>query len=274
MLDGRSFAMRYVRRLLLNMVHGLQRRQAVWSKKHFFILASFFSLISWSEAPAQITRSTTFDDRSLCEEVKGVWRQFGNGCADHCEPKFDEFIICTQNTIYACDCGKGRCWNGETCVSLESYKKIYEAKVDKERKILDEAREKRKALAKESEQAILAKLMKKDEKAASSPSSPTSNATQLQQNAQKIRGALIPSANTDNDEIPPLSPEQEAALKKRIQNRRENATVPPLFLQREQAKQALSNLQNQGSDQAKTSQTAPNQENSTLPELPVVPLPN
>jgi hypothetical protein len=243
-------------------------------QKYFFIFAFLFLLIFSNAAIAQITRSTTFDDRPVCEEAKGVWRQFGNGCDDQCEAKFDEFIICTEESNYACDCGKGRCWNGEACVSLESYKKIYETKKAKEQKILDQAKDKRQAEAKESQQAILAKLTKKDNNAAASKPAPAAAAAPAQ--PQPVVTKTPATASANNDTIPPLSPQQEAALKNQAPSKTGSATVPPLFLQQEQAKQAAASSQNPAPNQAANTQPAPTPSpaNSIPPGLPVVPLPN
>lgn len=110
-------------------------------------------------ALCQTIRFTSFDDRPICEEIKGVWRQFGNGCADQCHAKFDQFTMCSQALTYACDCGKGRCWDGETCILMRDYKKNYDKEVKEEQKILDAEKDKRKDAAKESEQKIMIQML-------------------------------------------------------------------------------------------------------------------
>jgi hypothetical protein len=120
-------------------------------------LVLFFLLIQ--SASAQVTRPTTFDDRGVCENSKGVWRQFGNGCADFCHDKFDRFAMCTQALVFSCECGKNRCWNGESCVALKSYKKIFDAEQAEEQKVLNAAKEKRKADALANEEEIMTKLV-------------------------------------------------------------------------------------------------------------------
>ncbi len=110
------------------------------------IIALLLTLLSLTSF-AQIGRSTTFDDRPLCESAKGVWRQFGNGCTDSCESKLNEFSICTQAITYGCECGKGRCWDGDTCVTMDDYKIIYEKQQEVEKKKLNEVREERKVAA-------------------------------------------------------------------------------------------------------------------------------
>ena len=121
-------------------------------------LTAVFCCFSYS-ALCQTIRFTSFDDRPICEENKGVWREFGNGCADQCHAKFDEFTMCSQALTYACDCGKGRCWDGEMCVLMRDYKKIYDKEVKEEQKILDAAKDKRKEALKESEQKIMIQML-------------------------------------------------------------------------------------------------------------------
>ncbi len=120
------------------------------------VVAFFFFL---SIASAQVTRSTTFDDRGVCENSKGVWHQFGNGCADFCHDKFDRFAMCTQALVFSCECGKNRCWDGESCVALKSYKKIFDVEQAEEQKVLNAAKEKRKADALAHEEEIMNKLV-------------------------------------------------------------------------------------------------------------------
>jgi len=57
------------------------------------------------------------DDAELeCARVEGNWREFGNGCVDSCDlARNPETILCIQALTYGCDCGPGRCWNGESC---------------------------------------------------------------------------------------------------------------------------------------------------------------
>jgi len=121
-------------------------------------LTVIFCCFSYS-ALCQTIRFTSFEDRPICEENKGVWREFGNGCADQCHAKFDEFTMCSQALTYACDCGKGRCWDGEMCVLMRDYKKIYDKEVKEEQKVLDAAKDKRKEASKESEQKIMVQML-------------------------------------------------------------------------------------------------------------------
>jgi hypothetical protein len=128
---------------------------------YLFYAIGFFSFLFSTNSFSQSLRSTSFDDRPVCEETKGVWREFGNGCTDECRPKLDPFYVCTDAITNGCDCGKGRCWNGEVCTSLKSYKEIFAKEQAKEQKILDAAKEKRKALAIENQNKILNDLIAK-----------------------------------------------------------------------------------------------------------------
>jgi hypothetical protein len=122
------------------------------------ILTSYFLLLT-SNSFAELGRSTSFDDRGICEKSRGVWRQFGNGCVDECRSKLDPFIICTDSANFGCDCGKGKCWNGETCVMLKDYKKIFDEEQLKEKEVLSEIKKKREKEAIKNQQGIIANLI-------------------------------------------------------------------------------------------------------------------
>lgn len=139
----------------MNRTHTLQR--------FVFLLLTFFSF----DVLAQVMRPTSFDGRAECEKSRGVWRQFGNGCADECNSKFDEFTICTEEIISGCDCGKGRCWNGEggssanSCVSLSEYQKIFDRQQEVEKEILDKAKKERLANFKKHRRKMMEDLVQK-----------------------------------------------------------------------------------------------------------------
>jgi len=105
----------------------------------FIWLAAFFfiTFLITSTTKAQVTRSTTFDDRQACNENKGLWREFGNGCGDNCTNKFDQYEICTRALTFACDCGKGRCWHNNQCLTIASYKEIFDKESAEEEKLLE-----------------------------------------------------------------------------------------------------------------------------------------
>ena len=92
---------------------------------------------------AEFGRSTSFDDREICDKNKGVWREFGNSAGDRCESKMDPYSIAAQALTYACDCGKGRCWDGDKCAVMQDFKKIYNQKLEKEQKKISEAKKAR-----------------------------------------------------------------------------------------------------------------------------------
>ena len=180
------------------------------------------------------SRSTTFDDRTSCEESKGAWRQFGNSCADECEAKLDEFAFCTDLVISACECGKSRCWNDEvkSCAALSDYKKIFVARQKEEKKIADAARKKREEAAAKEETII-------------------SNIT----NIVKTPGAKTAANETPKTtENPPINPPGPVVSQS-------PPTIPPLFLQQEKAKQ-------------EAEKNNPGQNPTiSIPVLPAIPMP-
>jgi hypothetical protein len=124
----------------------------------FFIVV--FTLFFSFNSLAQTTRPTSFDHREFCEKSKGVWRQFGNGCAGSCSSKVDEFAMCTQAITYSCDCGKDRCWDDVNCISLAEYKKERDRQKREQQEADEEQREKRRAEFEANQQQILDKILK------------------------------------------------------------------------------------------------------------------
>ena len=53
------------------------------------------------------------DTKEACTVTGGVWKQFGNGCADLCGSEGQD--TCTMMVIESCDCGTNQCWNGKRC---------------------------------------------------------------------------------------------------------------------------------------------------------------
>ena len=101
----------------------------------FLSIFIFICAIALQSSVAQVTRSTTFDNREICEKDKAVWREFGNGCVDSCRAKFDRFSMCSAALTYACDCGRNRCWYDGRCVEIKDYKKAFD-----EQKMFEEER--------------------------------------------------------------------------------------------------------------------------------------
>ncbi len=52
-----------------------------------------------------------------CAEAGGTWRQMSNACVDSCESQRDD-MMCAQVLTYGCDCGEGKCWNGNGCENI------------------------------------------------------------------------------------------------------------------------------------------------------------
>jgi hypothetical protein len=242
------------------------------ASKHllFKIFAILFFIIS-SQAFSQAIRSTTFDDRPACEEVRGVWRQFGNGCIDECSAKFDRFLMCPQVLAYGCDCGRNRCWNGDTCVMRKDYKKIFDEEQAKEKKILDVAKAKRKSEAKANEQSILNSLAKKtgeitDQGLNQLQNNASKNVPVPQAPAQPIQSPTYSVTDPSQNPQQPIQPEQPV----------DTSLIPPFFQQLEKAKQDAANAA-QPKDATKVPEYNSKQDPvtpiSTLPGLPVIPLP-
>ncbi len=103
--------------------------QNLFVNRDLFIIFSFVGLFFCSFANSQQERPTTFDDKKSCEATSGVWREFGNECADSCESKFEKIPICTKRIFFGCDCGKTRCFDGFACVAIEDYWKANQAEI-------------------------------------------------------------------------------------------------------------------------------------------------
>lgn len=125
---------------------ALLNKKNVNLARFFFIFGLFFIVFS-ANLSAQVFHRTSFEDRQVCEETKGIWREFGNGCGDKCISKFDKFDICEWRITYACDCGKGRCWDGSVCIAMGEYEDVYAKQQEKERRIIEEAKQKRRIQA-------------------------------------------------------------------------------------------------------------------------------
>jgi len=106
----------------------------------FFI---FSTLFAQPFAKAENLRATSFEERPICEKNRGVWREFGNICADNCEYKFDSYAICSKATTFSCDCGPQKCWHDQKCVSTKNYKTIYDKESEKENEELAQKRKER-----------------------------------------------------------------------------------------------------------------------------------
>ncbi len=168
-------------------------------------LAFIFFLIA-SHAFAEFGRSTSFDDREICNRDKGVWRQFANSDGDTCESKMDRFAISAQALTYACDCGKGRCWDAERCVLMADYKKIYDERQEKERKKMAEARKNRQNEYRDNSNDRLRKLIDGASKGVADADGKGGSGNNLAQFSDKIPAVevappiqqYLPDANISN----------------------------------------------------------------------------
>ncbi len=246
-------------------------------KTHFLI--SFIICLVFSQSSfALLMRSTSFDNRNECEVSKGVWRQFGNGCANNCESQFDEFSVCTQSLVYACDCGKNNCWNGETCVALSEYKEIYDKKYAEEKKLLDAAKEKRKAAAKLSVESIMRNLVQKDSDASGKDKK---DSKEPGVDYDKPRDSNIVINQPAKDQVQD-STQKEQDIVTKIDNFNPEQDIPSLYLKKqalqEKEQSAQSNSAAANNNSLSNSQNGSNSSGSSTaavpPGLPVVPLPN
>ena len=94
-------------------------------------------------ANAETLRHTSFDDRPICEENQGIWREFGNSCVNNCLAKFDKYEICAKTLTFGCDCGPTRCWYENKCITIASYKKIFAKKSEEDERNLEAKRRER-----------------------------------------------------------------------------------------------------------------------------------
>lgn len=141
-----------------------------------FYLIFFLLLFTSSIATAQTVRSTSFDDRETCEKDRGVWREFGNGCADSCEAKFDKTSICTQALTYSCECGKNKCWNGERCTAMQDYQKIFTVRQAREKERLAIAKRARQEQLEENTDSIIGNIIENKRTESTNPSTGISGA--------------------------------------------------------------------------------------------------
>jgi len=115
-----------------------------------------------------VSRTTTFEDRPLCEKSEGVWRLFGNGCIDSCLAKIDPYTVCTQALTYGCQCGEGRCWSEQDgCVDLQQYTAKYQEKQRDEKIASDKDRLQRQQEAQDFRRKYVEQLIKGENKQAS-----------------------------------------------------------------------------------------------------------
>jgi hypothetical protein len=255
--------------------------------KKFFLILFLIGVFFGQEIFAQIARPTSFDDRPICQETKGVWRQFGNGCADDCRSKFDQFSICTQALIYGCDCGKNRCWNGEKCVLQKNYKETYDLEIAAEKKSLDKAKEERKIAAKENEQKIISKFVVQDPNNQNSNNQNSNNQNSIESTPQALQITKAPQTTQSNqaaktaqmlqDAITVIQPNSLGKNDLDLANEELNSQpdqkvkeidLPPFFQKRQQKA-----AQNQANEINSAKETTKSPKSLEIPGLPEISLP-
>ena len=122
---------------------------------YLFSIFFLLNLFSYSQIFAQSNRNIDFEQRAICEKSNGLWREFGNACADDCYSKFDELAICSRDRNYSCDCGKGKCWNNEKCIAVLEYKKIYDEIKQQDLEAMSQAKRERIAKAQKYQQDLI-----------------------------------------------------------------------------------------------------------------------
>jgi hypothetical protein len=266
--------------------------------KIVLMLLLFFAF----DVSAQVIRPTSFDGRAVCEKSKGVWRQFGNGCADSCDAKFDEFAVCTDAIISSCDCGKGRCWNGSddnllgACVSLSEFQRIFDQQQAEENKQLEKASKERLARYKKQRRKMMEQFVQQSsgetgQAATNSDGSPAPASNNLSSfyNKAKKKNEVVDVVPTEQistpqailQPVPPLDSEQKkngGFLSMFVGDgvTAIEPTVPPTFLEQEKTKQAATNSSQQDvvaggpSSATATTTPAPNQTTSTATTQPTI----
>lgn len=213
----------------------------------------FFLFFTSSIAHAQIVRLTSFEKRSICEKDKGVWREFGNGCAGNCKGKFDKNVLCTQAITYGCECGRNQCWSGKRCLSMKIYKKIFEAKRERRKEKLAKARKARELEVEENSKEIIREIVEHKREDLANPA--------IQEKAEDTNLSQF------YDITPPPPPEgaqgQGNAQIAKPKKSPQKIDIPPFFIEQQKAKEIAKKIA-QGNGEIKL---------DTLPGLPQIPLP-
>jgi hypothetical protein len=172
----------------------------------FPLIATFAILVS-DKSYSQIIRETTFDNRAFCEESKGVWRQFGSGCADTCESKFDIYFICNKQIIFSCDCGNNNCFDDNRCIALSDYKtKFDKKKAESDKKIAIAKKEREERIKNDQNIAVYLNKLYHPTQAGVSVEQPTNSANNI---GDKTK--LIDDTNQNNRSMSPIEIMAEAA---------------------------------------------------------------
>ena len=226
---------------------------------------AFVLIIISSSVFAQNIRQTSFDDRTICEENKGVWREFSNGCVDSCEAKLDKFVMCTQSLTYSCDCGSGKCWEGKKCNKMSDYKKNFDKRQVKENAELKKKKDARWEESEDNAQIIVRSLVKKSlDKSAKSGVDAKSNKSIVPNNnlteffkaedfAEKRPVVTNEVASTNSSPVvkgivknAKITQQEKDAATEAILNKsleQDDIFAPPVYVQQEEAKKKEQALQ-------------------------------
>jgi hypothetical protein len=222
----------------------------------------FLHIITAQFSFAQTVRHTSFDERENCQALKGVWREFGNGCVDRCKAKMNPMMLCSMAITYGCDCGKDRCWDGKQCVNIADFKVIFdeEERIRKEHSTIE--KEKRKEAFMANRRAIVRKL-----KGTQLPSGQASTKENQASNEAKEPHNTGESNTTSHmsavEKLLKTEPESTPSNNRKFQ-------IPPFFLKKQEAEK-----------KAAEAKAATKEENESKPveeagafQLPNIPLPD
>ncbi len=229
--------------------------------KTFLIFALIFC--------SSFSRPTTFDEREICEKNDGIWREFGNDCANSCEAKANEFAICTKLIISSCQCADLYCWNSEAkeCQKISDFKKIYQAKLEQEKaKKEAEIKAKKESNQAEKDQQIIVKKTEEQITNNSKQNNPQSEPAQLPQaQVNNNQNNIVANPNPENKTQEAEKPKENSpseALK--------NESQAPV-LEQQKIKPEIDQKQDQGK-KSEPIYKAP-EIIQGVPGLPVIPLP-
>jgi hypothetical protein len=234
----------------------MKKLQKILENKNIFYLFICFNFLFLANSYSQVIRYTSFDDRPLCEESKGSWREFGNGCADECSSKLEEFPICTQAIVFACDCGKGKCWNDKKCIDIVDYKKIFDLDQEDDKKLIEQDKKKRQNDYKANVNKIMNRLVTDSFTNVSGVANPRNNNIEVykelgidinsidnqvnqQQNSQNNQTITQAKQVGNSENTQPNNSQQNGQMTEQLQQLLPtqdniNAMVPPIYLQQEQ----------------------------------------
>lgn len=241
-------------------------------KKILVIAAILFFLPASLQAS---NRAISFEERPICEQSKGVWREFGDACANNCSDKFDEFRVCSKAVTYSCDCGINRCWHEQKCISNSTYKIIFDKEKEQSDKELAQRKKEREEKAKNDPQmrAYLYNLYPNK-----NPQNAQNQGAPNQQTQQDQIPSPPPIPIADNLQQPaiPMPVNQVPVVQAQGQNAQQR-TPPPYYLMQQQQLKQEQDLKNQGTSNLTNSTAAqvneqPAQMQPPL-ELPKIPMP-